>query len=187
MKKLIIFYLILINLLTGCVGVIVAGTAASLLVYDRRSIFTIESDTRIFYIINKAIVTNPDFNNSRVVITSFNGIVLLTGQLSDPTLTNIAEKIVYNTPNVQRLYNQTTIEKPISLAQQGKDALYTSKLRGLMLAQKGLESGSIRIVTENNTIYLMGIVTPNQARIAVKLAKQINGVHKIVKIFRYIN
>jgi osmotically-inducible protein OsmY len=55
-----------------------------------------------------------------------------------------------------------------------------------MLTKKGLESGSIRIVTENRVVYLMGIATQEQASLAVDVARRINGVAKVVKIFQYI-
>jgi len=55
-----------------------------------------------------------------------------------------------------------------------------------MLTTKGLESGSIRVVTENTVVYLMGIATHEQANLAVNVARKINGVSKVVKVFRYI-
>ena len=55
-----------------------------------------------------------------------------------------------------------------------------------MMGKKGLESGSIRIVTDNAVVYLMGIVTHEQANLAVNVARQVNGVNKVVKVFQYI-
>ena len=56
-----------------------------------------------------------------------------------------------------------------------------------MLTKKGLESGSIRVVTENGVVYLMGIVTAEQASLSVDVARRVNGVSKVVKIFQYIH
>jgi osmotically-inducible protein OsmY len=55
-----------------------------------------------------------------------------------------------------------------------------------MLTQKGLESGSMRIVTENGVVYLMGIATHEQANLAVNVARKINGVNRVVKVFQYV-
>ena len=55
-----------------------------------------------------------------------------------------------------------------------------------MLTQKGLESLSIRAITENAIVYLMGIATPEQANLAVTAARQVNGVRTVVKVFQYI-
>lgn len=186
-KLPLIFLLVIITTqLTSCVAAIVVGAAASYIVYDKRGLLTMESDGRIFYLIHRAIVTNPRFNDSRIVVTCFNGMVLLIGQTPNAELKILTEKIAYNTQNVKRVYDQISIGRPISLTERGKDSLITSQLRSLMLAHKGLESGSIRIVTENGNVYLMGIVTKSQAKMAVNIVRKIAGVHKVIKIFRYI-
>ncbi len=172
-------------LLTGCVVAVVAGAAAGL-VYDKRSVTIIEADARLFHVIHTAIVTDPQFRNSRILVSSFNRTVLLVGQTPTASLRVMAEKIAQSTPNVARVYNEVTIGHPIALTQRSKDSLITSQIRSNMLARKGLESGSIRIVTENGTVFLMGIVSTEQANLAVDVARRVSGVNKVVKIFQYI-
>lgn len=181
----IIFFLVC-SLLTGCVAAVVAGAAASLVVYDRRSVVTIESDARIFHKIHTAIVKDPRFRDSRINVTSFNRVVLLVGQTPAASLRVLAEKIAQNTPNVRRVYDEVTVDYPLPLAERTKDTWITSQVRSLMLTRKGLESGSIRIVTENGVVYLIGIVTHEQANLAVDVARQVNEVRKVVKVFQYI-
>ncbi|CEK12225.1 BON domain-containing protein [Legionella hackeliae] len=186
MKIRAFIFLLISALLTSCVAVVVAGAAAGLVVYDRRSISSIESDARIFHVIHKEIVTTPGFQDSRVLVSSFNQVVLLVGQVPTASLRGEAEKIAQNTPHVRRVYNEVTVDFPIPLSQRTKDTWITSQVRSLMLTKKGLESGSIRIVTENGVVYLMGIVTHEQSDLAVSVARQINGVQKVVKVFQYI-
>lgn len=171
--------------LTGCVAAVVAGAAAGL-VYDKRSVTTIEADTRLFHVIHTSIVTDPQFRDSRILVTSYNRVVLLVGQTPTASLRVLAEKIAQSAPNVARVYDEVTIGNPIPLTQRTKDGLITSQIRSNMLTRKGLESGSIRIVTENGTVFLMGIATPEQANLAVDVARRVNGVNKVVKIFQYI-
>ncbi|MFY7697791.1 MAG: BON domain-containing protein [Legionella sp.] len=185
MKNRVIILLLLSSLLTSCIAVVVAG-AAGMVVYDRRSVRMIESDARIFYTINKAIVSNPQFRQSHIVVSSFNHAVLLVGQTSTMSLRNLAEIISKNTPKVQRVYNEMTIQPSTSLTQRSQDTWITGQVRASMLAQKGLESGSIRVVTENSVVYLLGIATHEQANLAVQVARQVNGVSKVVKVFNYI-
>jgi len=173
-------------LLTSCVVAVVAGAAAGM-VYDRRGVITIEADARLFHVIHKAIVTNPQFRDSRIVVTSFNRVVLLVGQASTASLRVLAEQIARDTPGVTRVYNEVTVGYPIPLSQRTNDSWITSQVRSNMLTKKGLESGSIRIVTENRVVYLMGIVTADQAMLAVDVARRVNGVNKVVKIFQYIH
>ena len=145
-----------------------------------------ESDARIFYVVRKAIVSDPRFRDSRILVSSFNEVVLLVGQTPTASLRVVAEKIVQSTPNVRRVYDEITVDNPLSLAERSKDTLITGEVRSKLLTKKGLESGSIRVVTENRVVYLMGTATHEQADLAVSVARQINGVNKVVKLFRYI-
>ena len=173
-------------LLTGCVAAVVAGAAAGMIVYDRRGVTVIENDARILHVVNTAIATNPRFRDSRIVIVSFNRVVLLIGETPAASLRVLAEKIARNTPNVRRVYDEIAVGYPISMSTRTKDSFVTGQVRTQMLNKKGLESGSIRIVTENGVVYLMGIVTQEQANLAVNVARQVKSVRKVVKVFQYI-
>ena len=180
-------FILAFALLTSCIAIVAAAGAAGLIVYDRRSVFTMESDARIFHVIQKAIIPSPEFHDSRIVIVSFNQVVLLAGQTPVASLRVVAERIAQQTPNVRHVYDEITVNSPISWSQQSKDTLITGEVRSHILTKKGLESGSIRIVTENGVVYLMGIVTVEQANSAVDVARQIKGVQKVVKVFQTIS
>ena len=49
------------------------------------------------------------------------------------------------------------------------------------------DASRIKVVTENSVVYLMGLVTRAEADAAAEIAREIQGVQKIVKIFEYIN
>jgi osmotically-inducible protein OsmY len=182
-KSLIV--LVISFCLTGCVVAVVAGAAAGM-VYDRRSVSTLEADARLFHLIHTAIVTNPQLKDSRILVTSFNRIILLVGQTSSASSRVMAEKIARSTPGVIRVYDEVTVGYPIALTQRTKDSWITGQVRSNMLTKKGLESGSMRVVTENGVVYLMGIATAEQATLAVDVARRVDGVVKVVKIFQYI-
>lgn len=105
------------------------------MVYDRRGVVTMEADARLFHLIHKAIVTNHQFSDSRVIVTSFNRVVLLVGQTPTPSLRSLAEKLLGN-PGVHRVYNEITVGYPIPLTERSKDSLITSQVRSRMLAKK---------------------------------------------------
>lgn len=186
MKTRAIIFLLISSFLTGCVALVLAGAAGGIVVYDRRSMPMIEKDTRIFHLIHTEVVKDPVFQSSRVVVSSFNQTVLLVGQVPVTSLKIKVEKIAQKTPNVRRVYNHITVNSKLSLADQAKDTWITGEIRSKMLTKKDLESGSIRIVTENGVVYLLGVVTPEQATLAASVARQIKGVRKVVKIFQYI-
>jgi osmotically-inducible protein OsmY len=172
--------------LSGCVAAVVAGAAAGM-VYDRRSMVTMEADARLFHLIHKGIVTDPHLRHSRILVTSFNRNVLLVGQTSTASSRVLAERIAQRTPGVRRVYDEISIGHSIPLSQRTNDSWITGQVRSNMLARKVLESGSIRVVTENGVVYLMGIVTNEQAGLAVDVARRVNSVKKVVKIFQYIH
>ena len=186
LKVRALIYLLLGSLLTGCVAAVVAGAASSLVVYDKRTVSMVEKDARIFHVLRSNIVPDPRFRNSHIIVSSFNEVVLLAGQTPDASLRGVAQQIAQHTPNVHRVYNEITIDYPLSLAQQSQDTWITAQVRSKMLTEKGLESGSLRVITENGVVYLMGIVTPEQANLAVNVSRQVKGVRKVVKVFQYI-
>ena len=114
-------------------------------------------------------------------------MLLLWLQVPLASLRVVAEKIARNTPGVQRVYDEVSVNNPIPLTQRTKDSWITGQVRSNMLTKKGLESGSIRVVTENGVVYLMGIATAEQAALSVDVARRVAGVVKVVKIFQYIH
>lgn len=174
-------------LLTSCVAAVVVSAAAGMIVYDKRSVRILERDARIFHVIHKSIIEDPRFNQSRILVVSFNQVVLLIGQTPADSLRVTAEKTAQNTVNVRRVYDEITVGYPISLARRTQDSWITGQIRSKMLTKEGLESGSIRVVTENSIVYLMGIVTPEQSSLAVSVAREVKGVQKVVKVFQYIH
>lgn len=186
MKQYKLIFVLISALLSSCVAVVVAGAAAGLVVYDKRSVSMLDNDARIFYQINNRIAADPKFHNSHIVISSFNQVVLLAGQTPVESTRTYAEQIARSTPKVVRVYNQITVQAPISMAQRSKDTWITSQVRAQMLTKKGLESGSIRVITENSVVFLMGIATREQSNLAVDVARHVKGVTKVVKVFRYI-
>src|SRR5690242_15839108 len=101
-----ILFLLMSSLLGGCVAVMVAGTAAGMIVYDKRNLRTLENDARLYYLIHKNIVTDPRMRGSHIEVISFNQVVLLVGQTPVAAPRVIAEKIAQNTPQVKRVYNE---------------------------------------------------------------------------------
>lgn len=182
-------YLILVSsvLLSSCAVAVLAGAAGSYIVYDDRSMRALEKDARIFHVVHKAIVREPQLTSSHVNVTTFKQAILLTGETPYASARAVVEKIAQQAPNVRRIYNEMTIQYPSSIWQRTQDTGITSNVRTHMLTKKGLESGAIRIVTENAAVYLMGDVSHAQAELAVNVARQVPGVQKVVKVFQYID
>lgn len=187
MKRILSLILIACSL-QGCIFVIGAaiGAAAAAGVYDHRSVeYTLRDVKTTNQIVDKIRSYPMLRDNCHIEVTVFNGIVLLTGQTPTEDARQQAEDLAKNTDNVDKVYNQLTIEGPTSSLTRTSDSWITTKVRSLMLANKNLKSSSIKVVTENGVIYLMGIVSHSQADISVDIARQVSGVQKVVKVFQY--
>lgn len=189
MKKLLSLIGLTLSL-QGCIFVAgaAAGAAAIAIVYDHRTIENSIQDTKIANAIANKIKSVPSLKEeSHIEVTVFNQVVLLTGETPQAEWRQQAEEIAKSVPGTTRVYNQLSIEGPTSTLTRTSDSWITTKIKGEMLATEDLKSSSIKVVTENGVVYLMGIVNRQQADIAVDIARQVTGVQKVIKIFQYKN
>jgi len=189
MKKLFTILAIAFSL-QGCIFVAgaAAGAAGVAVVYDHRKLEKILLDEKLAK--NAAARLNQNIQikeNSHIEVTCFNQVVLLTGQANNASIRQEAEDTVRSVPEIKRIYNQIAIKRAASSLTQASDSWITTKIKTEMLATKGLKSGTIKVVTENGTVYLMGTVNRDQADIAVDIARQVQGVQRVMKIFQYTN
>lgn len=191
MIRKILALIILSFSLQGCIFVAgaAAGAAGIAAVYDHRKLEAIVQDQQISNSVADTISKSPGVNadNSHISVACFNQVVLLTGETTTPALRQQAEDIARNTPNVTKVYNEITIQGPTSSLTRTSDTWITTKIKSEMLATKDLQSGTIKVVTENGSVYLMGMVTREQADMSVDIARQVSGVQRVVKIFQYKN
>jgi osmotically-inducible protein OsmY len=188
MLRLLIAVLLAAFSLSACLPVaFVAGaTAGGAVVSDQRSLKTSIQDRDIANTaLNRLNADAEIYQQTHIVIASYNKIVLLAGQAPNPELKQKVYNIVQTVPGIRRIYNEVTIEPPLSNVAIANDSWLTTKVKSSMLAEKGLQSTAIKVVTENNTVYLMGIVTHKQGELAADVARQVGGVQKVVKIFEY--
>ncbi len=175
--------------LTGCIPLIIAAvgaTAGGAIIYDKRTSEVILQDQEIS---NKALSrlnSDPELQGvARVTIATFNHIVLMVGQTQSEELKQRAYNEVSEIRGIRRIYNQVQISPVLTTIDQSKDAWITSKVKTAMLAKRGLSSSQIKVVTEDKIVYLMGLVTPNQAKLATETARNVSGVIKVVQVFEY--
>ena len=181
---------VLASSLQGCIFVAgaAAGAAAIAVVHDHRSISSTVEDTKLATKVFDKINSVPALHNdSHVEVSVFNHVALLVGQTPDPALRQQAETIAKSVPDISKVYNQLTIQGPTSSLTRTSDSWITTKIKSLMLADSDLKSSSIKVITENGDVFLMGAVNKQQADAAVDIARQVTGVQKVVKVFQYRN
>ena len=180
------FALIIILSLSGCVGAIVAGAASSgAVINDSRSIKEMEKDTKISHDVSLVLTRDDSLKTSHIVVSSFYQMVLLAGEVPEAPLKAYAEKLTLKVPGVKRVYNQINVGSNASIKEQAEDAWLTTKVKTSMLAKLGLNSGSIKVISEKGSVYLVGYICNEQANLAVDVARRISGVKKVVKLFKY--
>ncbi|CAI3787223.1 hypothetical protein AHFPHNDE_00880 [Pseudomonas sp. MM227] len=125
--------------------------------------------------------------NSHVVVTSYNGVVLLAGQTPRADLKALAEQAASEVQRVKKVHNEIQVLAPSSLLARNNDAWLTTKIKTQMLADSAIPGSRIKVVTENGIVYLLGLLTQAEATRATNLVQGVSGVQKIVKLFEYID
>ncbi|HEY8023292.1 MAG TPA: BON domain-containing protein [Burkholderiaceae bacterium] len=173
--------------LQGCVAVVVGGAAVgTFAATDRRTLGAQTEDKEIAakanLRLNKAIG-----DAAHVDVTSYNRKVLLTGEVHDEQTKQLAEQEVRQIAGVQGVMNELEISGNSSLTSRSSDALITTKVSASFVAEKGLNSNSIDVVTERGNVYLLGIVTEHEGRVAAEVTSGVSGVQRVIKMFEYIS
>lgn len=174
-------------LLQGCVAVAAGGAVAGAsAAVDRRTTGAFVEDESIELKAVRAIMADKDLNaQAHLNVTSYNTIVLLTGEAPTEELRQRAEKIVRGVEKVSTVHNEINIAAPSSMMTRSSDTVITSKVKTKLLTDKNIEGVNIKVVTENGVVYLMGLASRAEAELATEVARQTGGVQKVVKIFQY--
>ncbi len=189
MRVLICLVVIGCTLLSGCAGVIVAGAATGASAsQDRRTLPTQLEDENIELKTLAALFKNDEiWKDTNIEGISYNNIVLLVGQAPTASLKEKAEEEVSKIQKVKKIYNQIKIAAPISFFAKRNDEYLTSKVKSIMLFKKRFPSGKIKVVTENSEVFLLGLVTQDEAERAVELARNVDGVSRVIKVFEILD
>lgn len=175
--------------LSGCFGLAMTGAAVgTMAVLDRRSLGAQTEDQTIELRTLREL--NQEINNlniGSVSVTSFNRRVLLSGQANSTETRQLAEDVVRNrVPNIAQIYNEIEVTSASDFATKTKDTTLTARVRAGLVRERNLSSNAIKVVTEQSTVYLMGLVTNNEGERAATIASQISGVERVVTLFEYI-
>lgn len=174
--------------LGGCAAVVVGGAAAgtALVATDRRSTGVQVEDEAIERRIGAALGRQFAQGSVNITAVSYNLRVLLVGQVPTETDRVEAERIARETQNVRAVVNELTIGMIAGTASLANDAGITALVRTTLTTTEGVPSGTIKVVTERNVVYLMGLVTPAEGETAARAASRVNGLQRVVKVFETV-
>ncbi len=179
---------LLILQLSGCARVIHATTKEPVQISNKkRSLGTKLNDDRLeTYARVNLLKADPAFESARVNIDSFNGLVLLTGQVPSDHLRQVAGSTVGAINSVRQVHNELQVGQVARFGSQSLDAWITAKIKSRLVASS-IQSRRIHIITEAQTVFLMGLVSRHEGDRIAEVARTSDGVQQVVKVFEYVD
>jgi osmotically-inducible protein OsmY len=173
--------------LSGCVPLVVGGAVMTgLVATDRRTAGAQVEDEGIELKVASAV--RKDLGDAvHLNVTSFNRRVLLTGEVRSAADKERAEKLAQSQENVQSVINDLAVGPASSFSQRSKDTVITSQVKAAFVDAKDLQVNAFKVLTERGIVYLMGRVTPREAKRASDIVRTIGGVTKVVRVFEEIS
>lgn len=177
----------LVVTLQGCAGIVIAGGAtAGAMANDRRSSGAYADDETIEWKIIDVLYKDEEISDqTHLNATSYNGIVLLTGEIPNETMRVKIQQKIGGVPGVRQLHDETSIAAPSSMMSRSGDSWITSKVKTALLTDDTQMGTRTKVVTDKGVVYLMGIVSPQEADKLTDIARRVGGVQKVVKVFEY--
>lgn len=181
----------LLLLLSGCASVISATTGKDGIEENRgtRSLGAMLDDSGIETAIKVNLnAENETLKRAHINVVSFNGVVLLVGQVPSQEMKNLATRVATSSSTrIKEVHNELEIAGSTTFLSRSNDAWLSTKLKTLMLADPVVSGLRTKVVTENGVVYLMGLVTQEEADWTVDLVSGSSGVARVVKAFEYID
>jgi osmotically-inducible protein OsmY len=189
LKINILLICFMLTQLQGCAApLLVAGAAGGATVAnDKRNTRSMIDDQVIETKTKDKIYAEEEIAKKiHINVTSYNGVVLLTGETLSRSLRTRAINIARQINKVKRVHNEIRVADLTSFGSRTNDSWITSKVKTQMFATKGFKSSQIKVVTEAGTVYIMGLVTKKAGNQAAEIARNVTGVKRVVKLFEYI-
>lgn len=183
-----IILITLLSMTTGCGSMLATLNTGP--IEDKPTSRTIGQVIEDDNIETKAVVNihaaNRAFHNAHINVVSYNGYVLIAGQVNSQALKDQATAVVREIRGVRRIYNELELAAPSSGITRTSDTWITTKVKSWLLGVTSIQGHRVKVVTENGVVYLMGLATKAEAdRIAAETAN-ISGVQRVVRLFELI-
>lgn len=173
--------------LSACAPLIVGGAmvGGSLMYTDRRTSGAQVEDQAIELKAGKRIADQLG-ERVHVNVTSYNRLVLLTGEAATEADRATAEQIAQRVENVRSVMNELGVMEPSSLRTRSSDSIISGKVKASLLDAKDLMANAFKVVTERGTVFLMGRVSEREANRATEIARTVSGVQRVVRVFEVV-
>ncbi|HHE9993664.1 TPA: division/outer membrane stress-associated lipid-binding lipoprotein [Haemophilus influenzae] len=175
--------------LQGCVAAVIGGGAvAAKVATDPRTTGSQIDDETLEFKVENAVEKDAQIKaEGRVNAVSYNGRVLLIGQVPNSDVKDTATALAKGVKGVNEVYNELTVSQKISFAQISKDSWLTTQVKSKMFVDGRVKATDVKVISENGEVFLLGNVTQSQANAAADIASKISGVKKVIKVFKYLD
>ncbi|MBT4106211.1 MAG: BON domain-containing protein [Proteobacteria bacterium] len=180
---------IMISLLVSGCGVIVVTTATILAIdvaRDRRGASVYWDDNKTEIRLGNLIGKQKQIQNEHVNITVYNGVALLTGEVPDQRDIDDIIDLVKADEGTTQVINRLELAGKTNMNSRANDGWLTTKVKTAIAGSDFSDSTRVKVVTERANVYLMGLVKPAEAQIAVDATRGVTGVVRVIKVFEYI-
>ncbi len=184
-RQLRLFFLLLFSLsLSGCADMSGVWTGV-MLVYDRHNVYKKIDDYQLGARANRLLFADERLrcDGCAIDLAVFHRDILLTGHVPNRALREEANARLANVSGVRKKYNQLAISSKSDHTLQ--DSWITAKIRSQVIADAEINPRQFKVVTADGIVYLMGDMFPGQAARVIQIAKQTEGVVRVVKLFNY--
>lgn len=157
--------------------------------YERRSAGTTLDDQTLEIDVIDNIYSDPHFGQDDHIKVEVNqGVVLLAGETVSEENKQLATKLAEEAKLTRRVVNDLKVGKRAGFGEKSNNTWLTAKVNSILIKENplpGNDASRIKVVSSQNTVYLMGIVTREQGNEVAEIVRNIGGVEKVVKIFDY--
>ena len=176
-----------LTVLPACAPLVVGGVAVggTMMAIDRRTSGNQVEDQAI-ELKAPARIKAAIGDKAHVNVTSYNRVVLITGEVPTEAERTAAEQAVARMEGVRSVVNELAVMGNSSLTTRSNDTYITGIVKAALLDAKDMQSNAIKVVTERGVVYLMGRVTEREATRATEIARAQSGVLKVVRVFEIL-
>ena len=173
--------------LQGCIALVGAGAVAGGLSLNDRRTGGAQVEDEAIELKSGGRIRDAIGDKGHVNVTSYNRIVLLSGEVPSEADKAAAEKAMASLEGVTNVVNELEVGPNSSLSTRSSDTVITARVKSALIDAKDIQSSAIKVVTERGNVYLMGRVSEREAARAAEIARSQPSVLKVVRVFEILS
>lgn len=180
--------LVALTALSACTPLLMGGAAVTgaLVASDRRTAGAQLEDQAIeIKAANR--IKDEVGSRARALVTSYNRRVLLTGEVANERDKALIGEVASQVENVTAVQNELEITNSPTLRERAADTVVTGRVKAAFVDVKQIPASAFKVTTERGTVYLMGRVTQRESDYATQVARNTQGVRKVVRVLEIIS